>query len=223
MRTAKAIGDIPQNVNFAIGLQPVLDFLVRHQISFSESPPLPAIEPSAVADAAQGYTYRMECVGRQSGLSAGAVPPAGTQPGGAPSPAGAAAGAPVGLSAGAPGSGSARSPRSGPMAACQGPAPSWSDCIGAVSLPDGARYVGEFKDGKYSGLGTYQFFDGRRYVGELKDGKRSGQGIFMLPDGIKYVGEYKDDKLNGVGAIFSSSGQLLQSGLFEDNRLVRPK
>ena len=238
MRTARAIGDIPQNVNFAIGLQPVLDFLARHQIAFSESPPLPAIEPSAVADAAQGYTYRMECVGRQNGLSAGAVPPAGasasppavmppaaagTQPGGAPSPAGAAAGAPVGLSAGASGSGSARSPRSGPMAACQGPAPSWSDCIGAVSLPDGARYVGEFKDGKYSGLGTYQFFDGRRYVGELKDGKRSGQGIFTLPDGIKYVGEYKDDKLNGVGAIFSSSGQLLQSGLFEDNRLVRPK
>ncbi|NBT79401.1 MAG: hypothetical protein EBT04_13300 [Betaproteobacteria bacterium] len=70
---------------------------------------------------------------------------------------------------------------------------------------------------------TYLFADGRRYVGELKDGKRSGQGVFMLLDGTRYIGEYKDDKWNGVGSVYSASGQVLQAGTYDDNRLVRGK
>ncbi len=41
------------------------------------------------------------------------------------------------------------------------------------------------------------FANGDKYVGEYKDDKRNGQGTFKFADGTKYVGEFKDDKLNG--------------------------
>ena len=87
---------------------------------------------------------------------------------------------------------------------------------------DGTIYVGEWKDGKREGQGTYKWADGDKYVGEWKDGKFHGQGTFTFPkpgsyaiksgkfDGNKYkyvgiifqqkyVGEFKDDKKNGRG------------------------
>jgi len=54
------------------------------------------------------------------------------------------------------------------------------------------EYVGEYKDGKKHGQGTYTWFDGGIYVGKWKDGKEHGQGTYTWSDGSKYVGEYKD-------------------------------
>ena len=34
--------------------------------------------------------------------------------------------------------------------------------------------------------------DGAKYVGEFKDGRRNGQGTFTYADGDKRVGEFKD-------------------------------
>ena len=45
-----------------------------------------------------------------------------------------------------------------------------------------------------NGQGTLTRADGAKYVGEFKDGKRNGQGTLTLPNGDKYVGEWKDDK-----------------------------
>jgi S1-C subfamily serine protease len=209
MKAAKAIGDIPQNVNFAISAPTLVDFLVRQRVGFgngSVNPTTAPIDTAQVAELAQGFTFRVECAGR------------GTSPtvvsGSPTSPPNAATGNP---NDGAP------IKRSGPMTACQGPVLAWTDCFGGVDLPDGSKYVGEFRDGKYHGQGSYLFSDGRRYVGELKDGKRSGQGVFMLLDGTRYIGEYKDDKWNGVGSVYSASGQVLQAGTYDDNRLVRGK
>ena len=61
--------------------------------------------------------------------------------------------------------------------------------------PDGAKYIGEFKDDKYHGQGTLKFADGEKYIGEFKDDKRHGQGTYTSPDGTKYVGEWKDGKV----------------------------
>jgi hypothetical protein len=66
----------------------------------------------------------------------------------------------------------------------------------ALTLPDGAKYIGEVKDGKPNGQGTVTFPDGKKYVGEFKDGKRNGHGTMMFPDGAKHVGKFKDGKPN---------------------------
>ena len=39
-----------------------------------------------------------------------------------------------------------------------------------------------------------EFEDGSVYVGEVKDGKRHGRGTYTYSDGEKYEGEYKDGK-----------------------------
>ena len=56
------------------------------------------------------------------------------------------------------------------------------------------EYVGEYKDGKKHGQGTYTWFDGGIYVGKWKDGKEHGHGTYTSPVGTKYVGEWKEGK-----------------------------
>ena len=77
--------------------------------------------------------------------------------------------------------------------------PTWTECVGARLLPDGAKYVGEFRDGQYSGLGMYTYQNGEKYVGTFRAGKRSGQGTQTFPNGERYVGEWRDDEKNGLG------------------------
>ena len=50
-----------------------------------------------------------------------------------------------------------------------------------------------------NGQGSRTLPDGEKFVGEFKDGKPNGQVTFTFPDGIKYVGEWKDGlKWNGI-------------------------
>ena len=69
------------------------------------------------------------------------------------------------------------------------------------------KYVGDYKDGKYHGQGTYTFANGSKYVGEWKDGKRHGQGTLTEVNGSKYVGEFKDDKFHGQGTLTHPDGR----------------
>ena len=39
-----------------------------------------------------------------------------------------------------------------------------------ILLANGDKYVGEYKDGKQHGQGTYTYANGDKYVGEYKDG-----------------------------------------------------
>ena len=96
----------------------------------------------------------------------------------------------------------------------------WNNCRGAMTLnngnkydgewkngmPDGnvtstfasgSKYVGEYKEGKKNGQGTYTFSNGDKYTGGFKDGKYHGLGTETFDKGLKYVGEYRDDKRNG--------------------------
>ena len=59
---------------------------------------------------------------------------------------------------------------------------------GTLSLPDGNKYEGEWKDGKYDGKGTLTFTDGDTLEGEWKDGKLVvGQRTHYFPDGREKV------------------------------------
>ena len=59
---------------------------------------------------------------------------------------------------------------------------------------DHGKYIGEIKNGKPNGQGTYTFPDGKKYEGKFKDGKEHGKGTYTYPDGVKYEGEWKEGK-----------------------------
>ena len=50
------------------------------------------------------------------------------------------------------------------------PSEYFSNCFGTKQVESGDEYVGEFKDGSFSGQGTYTYANDDKYIGELKDG-----------------------------------------------------
>ena len=87
----------------------------------------------------------------------------------------------------------------------------WTNCYGNYTFTDedwvSVKYVGEWKDGKYHGQGTFTRFSGsgcgsyrEQYVGEWKDGKRHGRGAYTNSGGYQYFGEWKDGKEHGQGS-----------------------
>ena len=78
----------------------------------------------------------------------------------------------------------------------------YDNCFGTFSA-DGDKYVGDWKDNKQHGQGTFTFADGDKYVGEFRDDKFHGQGTYTFADGDKYVGEFRDDKRNGRGTYYA--------------------
>ena len=83
----------------------------------------------------------------------------------------------------------------------------WTNCIGSYSFPNGARFVGAFRDGNFNGQGTYTFEDGTRYVGEFRNDKRTGRGTFFYLNGDRYSGDFVDGDFSGSGTYhFAASG-----------------
>jgi len=84
--------------------------------------------------------------------------------------------------------------------------------VGSRIYPNGNKHVGEWKDGKQHGQGTYIFgpkskWAGDKYVGEYRNGKRNGQGTYIYPSGAKYVGENRNGKQHGQGTYTASDGE----------------
>ena len=71
---------------------------------------------------------------------------------------------------------------------------------------NGDIYVGELKEGKFHGQGTFTFSNGNKYVGDWKDSYQNGQGTLTYSDGGKYVGEWKDGDFNGHGTLNYADG-----------------
>lgn len=91
----------------------------------------------------------------------------------------------------------------------------YHNCFGTYTV-DGDKYVGEFKDDKLNGQGTYTYADGTKYVGEFKDGKANGQFTVTYANGDKYVGEFKENVFNGQGTWTRATGVYV--GQFKDGQ-----
>jgi hypothetical protein len=96
---------------------------------------------------------------------------------------------------------------------------------GEFSLPDGSRYVGDWKelagvkvrDGqgtmtsgpevykgswvedKMDGVGEYSFASGAIYKGDFKKNVFHGKGEYTFQDGAIYTGHWQDNKMHGEG------------------------
>ena len=63
---------------------------------------------------------------------------------------------------------------------------------GTLTVPNGEKYVGEFKEGKFHGKGTETIPNGSKYEGEWRDGKFNGKGTYTFSNGGSFAGLWKD-------------------------------
>ena len=112
-------------------------------------------------------------------------------------------------------------PKLGPCPGEYSPA-TWTNCIGEgrflkpedhgdeiYASPDGKKYVGEFKDGKFHGKGRWSgrdISDDRDYVGEFRNNQYHGKGTLTRDDGSIYVGTFEDGLFQGQGTMTYANG-----------------
>jgi len=82
---------------------------------------------------------------------------------------------------------------------------------------DTLGYVGELRDGKRNGQGTFTYASGSKYTGEWRDDKKHGQGTFFYDNGAKYVGEFRDGQFHGQGTYTYADGRV-KEGIWENNK-----
>ena len=109
----------------------------------------------------------------------------------------------------------------------------YHNCIGTRTFGDGSKYVGEWRNNKRHGQGTYTWDRGRsyKYVGEWRNGKRHGHGTFTpgplsIFAGDKYVGEWRNNKRHGQGTFTYANGRkkegIWKNGEFQYARKGKP-
>ena len=81
------------------------------------------------------------------------------------------------------------------------------DGQGTLTFLDGSKYVGQWKNNQRHGQGIYEYSDGSKYIGQFKDGQRHGQGTYEYSDGSKYIGQWKNSRLDGQGTITYLDGR----------------
>jgi len=74
----------------------------------------------------------------------------------------------------------------------------WLNCFGTNTYANGDKYVGEHREGKRHGQGTYTFgpssqWRGDKYVGEFRDNESHGQGTYTFANGRIKEGIWKDN------------------------------
>jgi len=87
---------------------------------------------------------------------------------------------------------------------------------GTIDLGDGITYTGEYivdSNGKNlpNGYGTETFPEGGKYVGNFKNGKWEGQGTLTRKSGAKDVGYFKDNTFK-YGTVYYPDGSINQDG-----------
>ncbi|MCB1157209.1 MAG: hypothetical protein KDK45_06875 [Leptospiraceae bacterium] len=88
---------------------------------------------------------------------------------------------------------------------------------GTMVYPDGNKYEGTFKEGKFDGKGKFTFFNGDVYEGDFVGDKFEGKGVYSFNGGDKYSGDFKSDALEGKGAFDFKDGHKY-NGDFKANK-----
>jgi hypothetical protein len=80
------------------------------------------------------------------------------------------------------------------------------DCFGSETMSDGRIYVGEFKNNKPNGLGTWILPNEAKWIGEFRDGLPHGYGTATHSSGYVFIGQMKEGLPNGQGTMTLPNG-----------------
>lgn len=87
---------------------------------------------------------------------------------------------------------------------------------GTYFYPSGAKYSGQFRNGKIHGKGVLVFSNGNRYQGDWVDWYRQGQGELRYANGDVYTGSFRKSKFNGKGVMQFVNGDKYEGDWVED-------
>ena len=222
LRVMRATGDVPQNVNFAISLDVLTDFLNKNRVPYQYGSRAGSMSTDELARTAQAFSHRIECRTEPSRAST----PARTIP------------TPLAV---LPRDG--KQGLSGWMATRErcyvwnavpqfNESVSWSGgCVNGLAQGTGTLqwftdgklaqvYEGGVKEGKLNGQGTNTFPSGESYAGGYKDGLPHGSGTFTGTDGRKYIGELNSGLRHGLGTLYAANGSVMQAGKWENGKFI---
>ena len=96
---------------------------------------------------------------------------------------------------------------------------------GTMTWTNGMKYVGEYREGKRNGKGTFTHSKPNKrneikYIGNFKDNKWFGVGIMYFADGSKYYGEHERGR-TGQGILVSADGKV-KVGIWNRNNYEGP-
>lgn len=90
---------------------------------------------------------------------------------------------------------------------------------GTMTWPDGNKYEGGWKEGRFDGQGTMTWPDGSKLIGVYLAGLKHGQFTKTWLDGRKEESIWLNDKLNGERKSYYKDGKLKDVGIFKDGKV----
>lgn len=79
---------------------------------------------------------------------------------------------------------------------------------GTLEYESGAKYIGEFKNGKIEGEGMFYFSNGNLYIGNWRDYRPQGKGRMTYGNGDIYFGNFEQSKIQGIGTMEFANGNI---------------
>lgn len=77
---------------------------------------------------------------------------------------------------------------------------------GTYVFKSGAKFIGDFQNGKIHGSGILYFSNGDKYLGQWKQQYREGKGKLIFHKGDVYVGHFRKNKFHGIGEMQFANG-----------------
>ena len=96
------------------------------------------------------------------------------------------------------------------------------DLVSSLIDEKSKGYIGDRKDGKREGWGTYTYSNGDVYEGQWKDDMRHGKGTYKYHNGDVFEGEFAFDKRSGLGTYrFFTDQTVFEDEFYEDLMLQK--
>ncbi|MEL7121884.1 MAG: caspase family protein, partial [Bacteroidota bacterium] len=92
-----------------------------------------------------------------------------------------------------------------------------SNGYGTCVFSNGAKYVGDFKNGKLHGKGIFYYTDGNQYIGNWVNQLREGKGRMIFSNGDEYFGIFRSNKMEGNGKMTYANGNVYE-GMWQSDR-----